>query len=861
MPGTARLLGTANLAATQRRHILYVDAYDSFSNSIVGLLEQSLGASVTTVRIDDNIASENLTTILKAFDAVVIGPGPGHPANPSDVGLINQLWELSPEDLLPVFGICLGFQSLCLAHGASIQRLQQARHGIISNISHNRTDIFRNIANLRATQYHSLHAVLEVQSREPAQARWQTNAQCPCIQPLAWDVEDETNGTILMAARHTEKPFSGVQFHPESICTSKEGTELLRRWWMQAEEWLDSRSRTVAHDRTTALNCISPAAITVTARDRINQKTQDHYHSAALSLAKAIQLNAGSRTTKLQWACHSTEHLSPIELAESLDLDRHEVILLDSQNHSMGRFSILGIVVPGETLKITYRSWDRTLRYGTGSANEQVIKLRSIDQTWPIFQEALDIHDPKKQKPRGESSSNDEDLPQDSPFWGGFMGYISYEAGLETINVEPHESAADSSIPDINFAFIQRSVVIDHATGKTYVQSLLPNDSSWIEHAGHTLENLIQQRDLVSESRTARSDVRVTRELREGLEMEKRLSLSQIRTPQEQHYRNKVLTCQESLAAGNSYELCLTDETLIEVPKIDGKGVSPWALYKKLRRKNPAPYGAYLHLSSATVVSTSPERFLKWDREGNCQFRPIKGTVKKSSTMTREAAQNILNSSKEQAENLMIVDLIRHDLSGVIGAERCSVPKLMTVEEYEHVYQLVSVIEGQLPKSDRDGGPTGLDVLKASLPPGSMTGAPKKRSCEILRDIEQRPRGIYSGVLGYLDVGGAGDFSVVIRTAVRDASTTDASPRMPRTLDNSGESTPHSNRGYAASNASPRCSSPSTSVREGDSASREATETWRIGAGGAVTIQSTDEGEFLEMETKVMTALTAFQAK
>jgi para-aminobenzoate synthetase len=280
MPGAANPLGTAKPAAEQRRHILYVDAYDSFSNSIVGLLEQTLGASVTTVRIDDKVASENLTTILKAFDAVVIGPGPGHPANPNDVGLINQLWKLSPGDLLPVFGICLGFQSLCLAHGASIQRLRQARHGIISNIFHNRTDIFQDIVNLRATQYHSLHAVLEDHSEDLAQAQWQTNAQCPCIQPLAWDVEDETNGTILMAARHTKKPFSGVQFHPESICTSKESTKLLRRWWMQAEEWLASRSRTVAQDRTTALNCISPAAATARARNKIRHKMQDQHHSS-----------------------------------------------------------------------------------------------------------------------------------------------------------------------------------------------------------------------------------------------------------------------------------------------------------------------------------------------------------------------------------------------------------------------------------------------------------------------------------------------------------------------------------------------------------------------------------------------------
>ena len=207
MPRVSKRAYTSNLSARGSRHILYVDAYDSFSNSIVGLLEQSLGADVTTVRIDDRTASENLTAVLKAFDAVVVGPGPGHPANPDDVGLINQLWGLDEQDLLPVFGICLGFQSLCLAHGASVKRLKQARHGIISNVLHNRTDIFKGVVGLRATQYHSLHVHLGTNSSESVEPYWEPNEDCPKIQPLAWDVEDELNGTILMGAKHTAKPF------------------------------------------------------------------------------------------------------------------------------------------------------------------------------------------------------------------------------------------------------------------------------------------------------------------------------------------------------------------------------------------------------------------------------------------------------------------------------------------------------------------------------------------------------------------------------------------------------------------------------------------------------------------------------
>lgn len=181
-------------------------------------------------------------------------------------------------------------------------------------------------------------------------------------------------------------------------------------------------------------------------------------------------------------------------------------------------------------------------------------------------------------------------------------------------------------------------------------------------------------------------------------------------------------------------------------------------------------------------------------------------------------------------------DLSRSDLGGVVGANNTWVSKLMVVEEYATVYQLVSVIEGQCNPGNpmsrtNSAGPRGLDVLRASLPPGSMTGAPKKRSCEILRDLEPRNRGIYSGVLGYLDVGGGGDLSVVIRTAISVDTTNDT--------DKSHVGTQNGALADLSSCAG---------------------DTYRIGAGGAVTIQSTDDGEFTEMDVKLSSVLSAFTA-
>ncbi|GME40405.1 ADC synthase [Neofusicoccum parvum] len=462
------------------------------------------------------------------------------------------------------------------------------------------------------------------------------------------------------------------------------------------------------------------------------------------------------------------------------------------------------------------------------------------------------------------------DGPVDSPFWGGLIGFVSYEAGLETINVHPTpapQQAQTSSKfrkPDLAFVFVTRSIIVDHVSHKIYIQSIRDDDSDWVFSTTQKISALSN-----APSAPTSTDISST------------LAQCTVTIPTQPSYETKVLRCQDSIRAGDSYELCLTSQTTIHLPP-PPTATFPWHLYTRLRHLNPAPFGAYIRLgprgSGVNILSSSPERFLSWTRQGLCQYRPIKGTVRKDAGVTRADAERILNSSKERAENLMIVDLVRHDLHGVVGAGNVRVSKLMGVEEYETVFQLVSVISGDLtggwgrdtPKQqqqqqtqDEDSSsssppsttasstssslaasplpsphisashplnssslslaaaddedieqrklPSGIDVLHASLPPGSMTGAPKKRSCELLHAIEEAaPRGIYSGVLGYLDVGGGGDFAVVIRTAWRWEGEAD----------------------------------------EG--------EVWRVGAGGAVTAQSTAEGEYGEMVVKLESALGVF---
>ncbi|KAK5730298.1 para-aminobenzoate synthase, (PABA) [Elasticomyces elasticus] len=696
-----------------KHSILYIDAYDSFSNNIIALLRDNLPVTVESIKIDDPrfvLNDDAFWKYLNNFNAVVAGPGPGHPANSKDVGLIGKLWTLPERCILPVLGICLGFQSLALAFGGGIERLNEPRHGLVRHLTHCDRDIFSGIGELDATQYHSLHVRLshdiEVdRSTDP----WTPARKCKQLVPLAWDLSDVNNGPILMAARHCHKPFWGVQYHPESICSTG-GPELIQNWGVEASRWNDGRGR----------KCdVTPSM--VSRKPPFEEPTAGLEHHAPSDVRwRAVPYvenkDAAGLVNVLRDQCEGAE---PVLLESGVRDDK-------PVNPETGRFTIIGLPTKG-ALQLRWSTTDRLL---TLEAEGKVVysKHMLISGVFAAVESIMSEH-------------NASHGPTGVPFWGGLVGYISYEAGLESIDVSP--AAVGGDRPDVWFVLVERSVVVDHVEHRTYIHSLSENDEVWLDD----VVKLVQKPNSHTFKLPASKP--------DGMI---------ISGPDMAEYCAKVKACQEQLRAGESYELCLTDQTLVR------NSVQPWALYSRLREANPAPFGAYLHLEDAEkkheldFIGSSPERFLSWSRDGRCQFRPIKGTVKKEAGMTRKKAEEILSSEKERAENLMIVDLIRHDLNGVEGVRDVGVSKLMQVEEYATVYQLVSVIEGQLDTT----APT-TAALANSLPPGSMTGAPKKRSCELLGAIEagSGPRGLYSGVLGYFDVGGGGDFSVIIRSAFK----------------------------------------------------------------------------------------------
>ena len=799
--------------------ILFIDAYDSFSHNIIALLETECDARVTRIYIDASVP--DFEDFLLNFTAVVCGPGPGHPERLEDVGWYRKIWKLPESRLLPTLGICLGFQSLAHEFGASVVRLSRPRHGMKTAVASISTSIFKGLATFNTVQYHSLHARLDSdlsQSRTAGEL-WTPSKQCPHLQPLAWELGPQSAidpsfsdnpPNILMGVKHIAKPFYGIQFHPESICSDSSSKHIIANWWQIALAWLPQTKPRIP----SKIHSTDPFKTKWGYESSSDSSPRTSFGSTNSTLSEAHSAdsftNQGNVSSKVVSITLPAKNLTNISICDTLDLPSQDLIVLDSemrQRTGLGEVSIIGVVLP-QTRKIQYSSGSHKVLVVTEDSIEHIDLSDFDDSIFEFLKSFMSAHMIERE--------------DDCAFYGGLMGYISYEACLETIGVDTTPLA---SRPDISFAFIERSILVDHTRNLIQIQGLqhTKEDKSnlhWVKESASLLRDRCEAnafRDQDSRPLSLAQDV------------------SRKVLPEESQYRSKISRCQREINAGESYELCLTDQTSISL--IDTG--SSWNMYKHLRCLNPAPFGAYVRLGHLTLLSTSPERFMRWSRFKKqsfaqvsscradeqmsiCQFRPMKGTVRKRQEMpdgsvhyvSREEATMILDTPKEQAENLMILDLIRHDLHGL--CRDVSVPDLMVVEDYESVYQLVSVIEGKICKPSylgREEGKSGIDCLAASLPPGSMTGAPKKRSCQILQKIEKKPRSVYSGVLGYMDVTGKGDFSVIIR-----------------------------------------------SLYKWDDEDDSGTATWHVGAGGAITTLSTEDGEWEEMLTKLQSTYGLFES-
>ena len=308
----------------------------------------------------------------------------------------------------------------------------------------------------------------------------------------------------------------------------------------------------------------------------------------------------------------------------------------------------------------------------------------------------------------------------DLPFTGGWIGYLGYECAQLTM---PITLRHHSPYPDAYFVRPQSFIVYDHQAETAHLCALAGDgDTGLLDRLEQALKGAEGAGGTsIGEGSWSNPD-----------------------------YLGSIERAQELLRAGESYEVCLTDTFTAE---------ATGDIYPSLREHNPAPYAAHLIFDGVEVASASPERFLTV-RGREVEAKPIKGTI------AADQDPALLDDAKTRAENLMIVDLLRNDLSRVCEPGTVRVPGLMQVESYATVHQLVSTITGHLRE-----GHTAVDAVRATFPPGSMTGAPKLRTCEIIDRLETSPRGVYSGALGYFGFDGQADLSVVIRTAVRAGDT------------------------------------------------------------------------------------------
>jgi para-aminobenzoate synthetase len=699
---------------------LIVDNYDSFTFNLFHLFAEVNGEEPVVVRNDEDFTVEDL----RCFDNVVLSPGPGRPQRRSDFGLCADVIAASA---LPLLGVCLGHQGLCHFHGGEVAAAPEVRHGRLSPIVHRQADLFAGIPSpFAAVRYHSL-AVTRLSAD---------------LEAIAWTADG-----VLMGVRHRRLPAWGVQFHPESIAT-EHGRRLaqnfgdLTRRWRERNPRPDPRRRGVFVSRAKNRHLDSPRPVATQlphfrvlvrrfASDLAAERVYDSFYRAS---AAAFWLDSSM------------------------------------QQPELGRFSFMGDAGGPLARVVAADVWDETITVESGGDTKakKVVKGSFFD--W------LDADLAARQV---------EVPPLPFEFALGWVGYLGYELKAETGG----RRAWRSENPDAAMIFADRAIAFDHERREIHLLALAAVDdeapaSRWLADTERRLADLARIADLARfadvSAPAAGIDADVARIADDagvagdtvagdadvagvagdmpGLPPPSARSVGTLELRHDRAaYLRRIDACQRAIQEGESYEVCLTNSLTVE------GSLEPWEAYRYLRRLNPAPFGALLRFGGLAVLGCSPERFLSVSRDRRVESRPIKGTRRRSpsSSEDRRLRDELASSEKDRAENLMIVDLVRNDLGVCAEAGSVHVPRLFDVETYASAHQLVSTVRATL-RRDRSA----VRCVRAAFPGGSMVGAPKIRTMQILDSLEGGPRGVYAGALGYFSLAGSVDLSIAIRTLV-----------------------------------------------------------------------------------------------
>jgi len=349
--------------------------------------------------------------------------------------------------------------------------------------------------------------------------------------------------------------------------------------------------------------------------------------------------------------------------------------------------------------------------------------------------------------------------PAPVPFLGGAVGYFGYDL-CHFVEHLPSTAIDDLSLPESYVAFYDTVVAFDHLENKTYLVATGFPEMEERLRLRRARMRLEERKDWLHSSRSViASEPKQSRDMdcfvaaaRRNDRQDKEITLKSNFTPEE--YMKAVNRVREYIAAGDVFQVNLSQRFEADLK------ISPFELCRRLRTVNPAPFASYLKFPGVAIISASPERFLKV-KSDLVETRPVKGTRPrgKDTVEDERLAHELVHSAKDRAENIMIVDLERNDLGRVCRYGTVKVTELAILETFPTVFHLTSTVIGRLRR-----GKTNIDLLKATFPGGSITGAPKVRAMEIIDEIEPTKRSVYTGSIGYLGFNEDMDISIVIRT-------------------------------------------------------------------------------------------------
>jgi para-aminobenzoate synthetase component I len=414
----------------------------------------------------------------------------------------------------------------------------------------------------------------------------------------------------------------------------------------------------------------------------------------------------------------------PIEVFERLFNGRSYPFLLESgmRNPDYGRYSIMGS--------------DPFLRFKSKGKHIEIIedgKSRCIEgNPFNVLKDLLRRYSDSRFYASPEGRLN---FDSRLPFVGGAVGYFAYDLGWH-IEKLPNFAVDDINLPDCCICFYHNCLIFDNIKNNVFV-------------SGEDTSELVSSLKSIRKSR----NVNVLSQNMHKIKYECGAFTSNFT---HYEYINAIKKAKQYISCGDIYQVNLSQRFECQIE------TQPFELYKKLHDINPAPFSAFLDYGDFAIVSSSPERFLSI-KNGVVQTRPIKGTRPrgKNAAEDRKLGQELLESEKDRAELVMIVDLERNDLGRACEYGTVRVKKLAEIEKYPTVFHTVATVEGILYK-----GRDAIDMLKAVFPGGSITGAPKIRAMEIIEELEPTKRSVYTGAIGYLGFNGNADLNIVIRTFI-----------------------------------------------------------------------------------------------